>query len=110
VSEFRVRRTKEGLLLPVRLQPRASKTEICGCHGEWLKVRVCAPPLQGRANKECIELFADLLHVARGDLKVVAGEKGRDKQILIPDDSINGLKKIFKNLGISVRFDQCADV
>ncbi len=105
MSQCKIQRTSNGLLLPVKLQPSASKSEICGCHGAWLKVKVCSPPVEGRANRECIKLFADLLDTARGNVSVASGEKSRTKQILISGDAQHDLMKALKNLGISARFD-----
>ena len=50
--------TATGVTIRIHLQPRASKTELCGIHGNELKVRVTSPPVDDAANKLCIEFFA----------------------------------------------------
>ena len=73
----------ENLILDVHVQPRASKDEIAGVHGGRLKVRITAPPLDGKANRHLIAFFAELFKVAKGDVVLLAGESGRDKRIEI---------------------------
>ena len=72
-----------GVLLKVRLQPRASKNEVSGLHGDALKVRLTAPPVEGEANQACIEFIAGLVGVARGQVEIASGHKSRDKTLKI---------------------------
>ncbi len=65
----------------VRVQPRASRTEIAGLHGDALKVRVHAPPVDGAANDAVVDLLADRLRVARSRVRVVAGQTSRTKVV-----------------------------
>lgn len=65
----------------VRVQPRASRTEIAGVHGTALKVRVHAPPVDGAANDAVVDLLARSLRVPRSNLRVVSGAGGRSKLI-----------------------------
>lgn len=66
---------------PVRVQPRASRSETCGLIGGALKVRLQAPPVDGAANDSLIELMADLLGVARRQVRIVAGVASRSKVV-----------------------------
>ncbi len=101
-----IKRTKEGFLLPVRLQVRASRTEICGLYNDLLKIRVTSPPLGGRANKECIEFLSNLFGISKSSLKVVVGKKNRNKEILISRISSSNLEKILKDQGIEYRLNE----
>jgi len=65
--------------IAVRLTPRASREEIVGFQGETLRVCVTAPALDGRANVALTRLLAKRLGVARGDVRVVAGQRSREK-------------------------------
>jgi uncharacterized protein (TIGR00251 family) len=67
--------------IPVRAQPRASRSEIVGEHGGALKVRLAAPPVEGAANRELIELLARTLGVPKSAVRVVGGETGRNKVV-----------------------------
>lgn len=69
--------------LSVRLVPRASRDEISGFEGETLRVRVTAPPVEGRANQALVRLLAKRLGVARGAVRVVAGQTSRQKVLAI---------------------------
>lgn len=76
----------DTLLLSVRVQPRASKDEIVGPHGnDSLKVRITAPPVDGKANQHLIKFLAKAFGVARGQVNLISGETGRDKRLAIND-------------------------
>jgi uncharacterized protein (TIGR00251 family) len=74
-----VRDVAGGARLTVHVQPRASRAGVTGLHGVALKVRVDAPPLDGRANERLVEIVADALAVSRRSVRLVAGEGSRDK-------------------------------
>jgi uncharacterized protein (TIGR00251 family) len=65
----------------VRVQPRASRSAIDGVHGDALRVRLSAPPVDGAANDALVELLARELGVARRDVRVIAGAASRSKVI-----------------------------
>lgn len=75
--------TPRGLLLAVRVSPRASKAAITGEENGRLKVRLKAPPLEGRANRELLSVLAAALGLRKSRLQLVAGEKSRDKTVLL---------------------------
>lgn len=87
------------LVLDVHVQPRASRSEVAGWFGERLKIRVAAPPVDGKANQELIDFLAKAFNVARRDILLLAGESGRDKRfkVLSPKrlpDFVSDPKKI----------------
>jgi uncharacterized protein (TIGR00251 family) len=65
----------------VRVQPRASRSEIVGVHGGALKVRVAAPPADGAANDALISVLAAAFGVARSRVRIVAGPAARLKTV-----------------------------
>ncbi len=69
--------------LCVYCQPRASKTEIVGWHGDALKVRIVAPPVEGQANIELCKFIAQYLGAARQDVQILSGKNARQKRVLI---------------------------
>ena len=73
----------EGLVLPVRAQPRARKPGILGEQAGALKVAVTAPPEDGRANEALVEALANCLAVKRSQVALLAGATARDKRFLI---------------------------
>ncbi len=73
----------EGLVLPVRAQPRARKPGVLGEQAGALKLAVTAPPEDGRANEALVEALADCLSVKRSQVTLLAGATARDKRFLI---------------------------
>lgn len=71
------------LVLQCHVQPGASASEWCGIHGERLKVRVKAPPAEGRANHELLRFVAAEFGVATGQVTLLAGASARKKTIAI---------------------------
>jgi uncharacterized protein (TIGR00251 family) len=65
----------------VRVQPRASKDEIAGIWQDGLKVRLMAPPVNGRANESLRKLLAARLKVSLAAVRVVSGEHSRTKRV-----------------------------
>lgn len=72
-----------ALLLTVRLQPRASRDEIVGPHGDALKIRITAPPVEGQANAHLVKFLADAFDVSRSQVTLVSGDSARSKQLRI---------------------------
>ena len=66
-------------LLKVRVNPRSSRNEITGWQGDVLGVKVIAPPVEGAANKACVELLADRLGVKKSQIALVSGATSREK-------------------------------
>ena len=65
----------------VHVQPRASRSEIAGLHGDALKVRLAAPPVDGAANEALIDFLATSLGVARRAVRLVSGPTSRSKVV-----------------------------
>lgn len=78
---FAVEEVGSGVRFKIRVQPRAAKNEISGIYQDALKVRLTAPPVEGEANKECVKFFAKVLGVPKSNVRIVSGEKGRNKTL-----------------------------
>lgn len=72
-----------GFLLQVHVQPRASRSEIAGLHGDAVKIRLRAPPVDGAANEELIRFLAELLGIRRDDISLMSGATGRSKRLFV---------------------------
>ena len=79
---------KDGCVITVKVTPRAAKSEILGAESEWLRVRVKAPPVDGKANKALIEFMADLFSIKKRDIKIESGEKSRIKTLSMKNGNI----------------------
>ena len=71
----------DSVRFAVRVQPRASRSEIVGVHGDAMKIRLSAPPVDGAANEALVELIADALGVGRRAVRIVSGESSRSKVV-----------------------------
>ncbi|MDA8126001.1 MAG: DUF167 domain-containing protein [Deltaproteobacteria bacterium] len=78
-----IRQTAAGVVFSVRVIPRASHPGIAGVQGEALKVRIAAPPVEGKANEACIGLLADLLGIKKGQVAIIAGHASRTKTVAV---------------------------
>jgi uncharacterized protein (TIGR00251 family) len=84
VSKGFVTRAREGARIKLRVSPGARSTSIAGAYGEdAIKLRIAAPPVEGRANAEAVRYVAELLDVTTSDVSVVGGASGRNKVMLV---------------------------
>jgi len=74
---------KDDLILKVRVQPRASKNEIVGIQEQWLKVRITAPPVDGKANTHLIRFLAGEFKIKQSQITLISGETSREKRLRI---------------------------
>jgi len=74
---------KDALLLFCHLQPQASRDEFAGQHGERLKIRIQAPPVDGKANARLIAFLAKRFGVVKGAVSIESGASGRQKTVRI---------------------------
>ena len=82
-----IRKTPDGVVFKVLVQPRSSKNMISGQHDGALKIKLTAPPVNNAANKMGLKFLAKSLGVARSNLEIIAGHTSRHKQILLRSDS-----------------------
>lgn len=75
--------TREGVLLAVRVVPRAARAGLAGTRDDALLVRLNAAPVEGAANAELIEVLADALGVPKRAVSITVGERSRRKTVLI---------------------------
>lgn len=73
----------DGLVIRLYIQPKASRDQIVGLHGDELKVAITAPPVDGQANAHLVKYLAKQFRVAKGAVSIEKGELGRHKQIRI---------------------------
>ena len=83
----------EGVRLTLHVQPRASRTELMGLHGDALKIRLAAPPVDGAANLELVRFLAKLLGVARSSVELTAGTGARRKTVLVRHLTVQAVER-----------------
>jgi len=98
--KFRFHDGKSGAALAIRVTPRASRDEIAEIMPDGsIRVRLTAPPVEGKANKALIKFLSKVLGVPPSRLEIIAGETGRDKLISVVDmDAETAQRKILEHL------------
>jgi uncharacterized protein (TIGR00251 family) len=78
-----LQKNSNGIILKVFIQPRSSKNMIAGQHGDALKIKLTAPPVDGAANKMCIQYLAKWLKVPKSSIEIISGHTSRTKRLLL---------------------------
>jgi uncharacterized protein len=90
---------QQGAALVVHIQPKASRTECVGLHGDALKIRVAAPPVDGAANDELIRFVARLLTIRSSAIRIESGMSGRRKRMMIHGVSAERVRAVLTEQG-----------
>lgn len=73
----------DNLILNVRVQPRAASDAFAEYNDEYIKIRITAPPVDGKANEHLIAYLARAFKVAKSAIRLLSGKTGRNKRLLI---------------------------
>lgn len=73
----------DGVVLTLHIQPGAKKTEVVGTHGEALKIRLAAPPVDGKANAALIAFLSRKVGAGRTAVELLTGDTSRAKRVRI---------------------------
>jgi uncharacterized protein (TIGR00251 family) len=92
---------RDGVVLTLHIQPGAKRTEIVGLHGEALKIRLAAPPVDGKANAALLAFIAERLGVAKSQVELVSGETSRAKRVKVGAGAAADLQSIRQRLGVA---------
>ncbi|MFZ7103192.1 MAG: DUF167 domain-containing protein [Peptococcaceae bacterium] len=74
---------EKGVYVKIKVQPRASKNEIKGIHGDALKVRLMSPPVDGAANSACQSFFAEVFNLSPSQVSITHGLTSRNKTLFL---------------------------
>jgi len=77
------------ITLILHVQPGAKQTSLAGLHGDALKIRLAAPPIEGRANEVLLRYLADIFEVPLRDVTLKQGEQSRQKRVEVKGSQIN---------------------
>ena len=72
-----------GIILKVFIQPRSSKNMISGQHGDALKIKLTAPPVDDAANEMCVQYLAKCLKIPKSSIEIISGHTSRTKRLLL---------------------------
>ena len=93
-----LREEADGVSFEVRVQPRSSKTEICGIQDGILRVRLTSPPVDGAANKQCIELLSRKMKIPKRAIRIASGASARRKRLKVLGLGVEEMKNILSDL------------
>jgi uncharacterized protein (TIGR00251 family) len=82
------RRTDDIITLTLHVQPGAKRSEIAGLHGDALKIRLAAPPIEGRANEALLKFIADTFAVPLRNVELRQGNQSRHKVVAVAGSSV----------------------
>jgi len=77
------KKSKKGVTIKVKVEPRSSRKGISGLAGDVLKVRVNAPPVGGAANEELVEIISEEFDIKKSAIRIIRGQSSRNKVIEI---------------------------
>lgn len=90
---MKIAETNATVTFMVKMVPRASKNEIAGVEGDTVKVRLNAPPVDGKANAALVKFLAEKLGVSRAQIEIVSGETGRRKLVRVRGITAEQMKR-----------------
>ena len=82
------RRNGDVITLTLHIQPGAKRTDVAGLHGDALKIRLAAPPIEGRANEALLKLIAELFDVPVRQVELKQGGQSRHKVVAVSGSKI----------------------
>jgi len=95
-----ITKTATGVTFMVRVQPGASKNEIVEMQEDALKIRISAPPVQGKANKVLIQFLAKQLAVKRSQVEILSGHTSRVKTIHVIGQGTEKLQQLIDSISV----------
>ena len=94
-----LRQDGDDIVLSLHIQPGAKKTEVAGQHGDALKIRLAAPPVDGKANACLIAFLAETLGVPKSRVELISGEASRAKRVKVGAGDTANARRIRELLG-----------
>ncbi len=77
------KKSKNGIIIQVKVEPRSSKAQVAGVLGEQLKVKLTSPPVDGAANKQLIEVLSKYFGIKKRAIKIIRGQTSKTKVVEI---------------------------
>ena len=96
-SSLNIKKSKDGVLLDIKVLPKSSRNEIAGVVDGKLKVKLTAPPVGGKANASLVNFLSKILGLPKRDIVIVKGQTSSQKQLAIPLPYESIIKKFQDN-------------
>jgi len=91
---LKIETTPEAIAISVRVQCKSSRSKVVGIQGRYLKVKVNSPPIEGRANRECLHVLARWLGVRSSQLAIIRGQSSRLKVVKVAGNPVELKEKL----------------
>ena len=78
-----IKETGDNVVFLIHVVPKSTKSEIAGIQDNALKIKIAAPPVEGRANTECVRLLSEILGIKKNQVAIISGHKSRRKKVAI---------------------------
>ncbi len=92
-----LRQDGDGVVLTLHIQPGAKRTECAGLHGEAMKIRLAAPPVDGKANEALIVFLAKTLGVPKSNVDLISGETSRAKRVRVDGVDAETVRRVLSS-------------
>ena len=92
-----MKQTDEGLIVNIKISPNAKKNEIIN-EGEFVKVKITAQPVDGKANKALIEFLSKNFKIPKTSIKILKGETSKEKTVLFMTSDTEKIELVKKSL------------
>jgi uncharacterized protein (TIGR00251 family) len=93
---LQIKEGKDGCTFLVRVQPRSSRDQVTGTHGDALKIRLTAPPVEGKANQALQKFLAKQLGTSQADIEILTGHASRQKRVRVAGVSADAIRALLK--------------
>jgi uncharacterized protein len=93
---LQIKEGKDSCTLLVRVQPRSSRDQVTGTHGDALKIRLTAPPVEGKANQALKKFLAKQLDTSPANIEILTGHTSRQKRVRVAGVSADAIRALLK--------------
>lgn len=83
-----MKETGNGIIFRIHVVPKSARSEVAGIQGDAVKLKISAPPVEGKANSECIRFLSEILRVKKNQVTIINGQKSRKKTV-----AVEGIRK-----------------
>ncbi|MCR4881398.1 MAG: DUF167 domain-containing protein [bacterium] len=98
IDDLKITKTNDGVSFRVKVVPNSSASKVVEANEEFVKIKLNSPPIEGRANKEVIELLSKVLDVPKTSIELVSGDKSKLKTLKVPLSEEQVREKILEAL------------
>lgn len=92
-----IKKSDRGVILKIKVQPRAARAGLVEIKNDHLKVAVNSPPVKGEANRECLKIISKATGLSKSRVDIISGESDRYKTFLLNTDDLAAIREKIQN-------------